>query len=73
MCYSIETVLWDLLVIVAVVLLVLWILSLTGVILVNTGPVIHVFIALAILFAIVWLFVRFCYKRPVGSRRQGIV
>lgn len=92
MCYDVQAVLWDVLVVIAVVLLILWILSLTGVsiifpvplenlkknnpiqvIFVHTGPIIHVFIALAILFAIVWLFVRFCYKGRVTTRRGTIV
>ncbi|KAJ3044941.1 hypothetical protein HDV00_000225 [Rhizophlyctis rosea] len=68
MCYSCEIVLWDILVLLAIVLLVLWVLSLTHVIFVNMGPLLHVFLAVGILFLLVWLFIRCCRG---GRRRSG--
>ncbi|OZJ04456.1 hypothetical protein BZG36_02785 [Bifiguratus adelaidae] len=63
MCYGIEVVAWDCLLLVGVILLVVWILGLVGIYTIPTGGLFHIFIALAIIFIIAWLFVRCCYGR----------
>ena len=74
MCAGIEFVLWDILVVLAVILLILWILSLAGVILVNIGPILHIFIVLAIIFLVVWLVVRiFGYRGGRWGRRTPVI
>ncbi|KAF9211872.1 hypothetical protein CPC16_008497 [Podila verticillata] len=67
MCGTIACVAWDGLIIVGLILLVLWILALADVIHVATGGLKHIFIVLAVIFIIAWIFTRFCY----GRRRHG--
>ncbi|KAJ3012606.1 hypothetical protein HKX48_006191 [Thoreauomyces humboldtii] len=76
MCQCLEVVLWDLLVVIAIILFVLWILTLTHTILVNTGPLKHLFVAVAACFLLVWIFVRCCNccrGGRYGKRRTVIV
>ncbi|KAG0035758.1 hypothetical protein BGZ81_000051 [Podila clonocystis] len=72
MCGTIEWVAFDGLIVVGLILLVLWILSLLGVIHIATGGLQHIFVILAIVFVIAWVFTRFCYgsRRYVGGRRS---
>ncbi|KAJ3042127.1 hypothetical protein HK097_002114 [Rhizophlyctis rosea] len=72
MCYTVEFVLWDILVVLAVVLLILWILSLTHIIFVNLGPLLHIFLVVGILFLLVWLFIR-CCRRGGRTRSRHVV
>ncbi|KAG0317626.1 hypothetical protein BGZ99_006197 [Dissophora globulifera] len=72
MCGAIELVALDGLIIVGVILLIVWILALAGVFTVGTGPLEHIFIVLAVIFIIAWIFTRFCYGRGrtgYGGRR----
>ncbi|KAI8907738.1 hypothetical protein DFJ77DRAFT_513837 [Powellomyces hirtus] len=76
MCQSLEIVLWDILVVIGLVLLIIWILALANVFIVATGPIIHVFLAVAILFIAVWIFVRCCNccrGGRYGKRRTVVV
>ncbi|KAK3814702.1 MAG: hypothetical protein JOS17DRAFT_795284 [Linnemannia elongata] len=57
MCGTIAVVAWDGLIIVGIILLILWILSLTNVIHIQTA---------AVVFIIAWIFCRFCYHRRRG-------
>jgi hypothetical protein len=72
MCYGIEVIAWDLLVIVAIILFIVWILGIVHIYTIPTGGLFHIFIVLAAIFLIAWLFVRCCgcggrYRR----RRAG--
>ncbi|KAI8579610.1 hypothetical protein K450DRAFT_271915 [Umbelopsis ramanniana AG] len=72
MCYGIEVIAWDLLVVVAIIMLIVWILGLVHVYTIPTGGLFHIFIVLAVIFLIAWIFVRCCgcggrYRR----RRAG--
>ncbi|ORZ04081.1 hypothetical protein BCR41DRAFT_426105 [Lobosporangium transversale] len=67
MCSTIEFVAFDALIVVGVILLIVWILALCGIFTIGTGPLEHLFIVLAIIFIIAWLFTRFYY----GGRRWG--
>ncbi|KAK3842394.1 MAG: hypothetical protein J3R72DRAFT_442954 [Linnemannia gamsii] len=71
MCGIIEVVAWDGLIIVGLILLVLWILSLANVIHIQTAGLEHIFIALAVVFIVAWIFVRFCYRRRCCGGRGG--
>ncbi|KAJ3172032.1 hypothetical protein HDU88_006844 [Geranomyces variabilis] len=71
MLAGLELVVWDLLVIVGLILLVLWILSLAHVFLVNTGPIKHIFVVLAVIFLILWVLVRCCGVGRGGRKRRG--
>ncbi|KAF9354694.1 hypothetical protein BGX34_010853 [Mortierella sp. NVP85] len=74
MCGTIEWVAWDGLVIVGLILLVIWILGLAGVIHVgSTAGLKHIFIILAVIFIVAWLFTRCCYHRRRTTRRGVIV
>ncbi|KAJ3175273.1 hypothetical protein HDU87_006355 [Geranomyces variabilis] len=68
MLAGLELVVWDLLVVVGLILLILWILSLAHVFLVNTGPIKHIFVVLAVLFLALWVLVRCC---GCGGRKRG--
>ncbi|KAG0055449.1 hypothetical protein BGZ83_008591 [Gryganskiella cystojenkinii] len=70
MCGAIELLAWDGLVIVGAILLILWILALVGVIHIATGGLEYIFLVLALIFIIAWIFTRFCYggRRCCGSR-----
>ncbi|RUS22733.1 hypothetical protein BC938DRAFT_475202 [Jimgerdemannia flammicorona] len=70
-CGTIEVVAWDLLVIVAIILLIVWILGLVGIYTIPTGGLFHIFIILAVIFLIAWIFVRCCYRR--GRRSAAVV
>ncbi|KAG0201507.1 hypothetical protein BGX28_005693 [Mortierella sp. GBA30] len=61
MCGTIEFVAFDGLIVVGVILLVVWILALSGVVTIGTGPLEHIFIVLAVIFIVAWIFTRFCY------------
>ncbi|KAF9920740.1 hypothetical protein FBU30_009348 [Linnemannia zychae] len=67
MCGTIEFIAFDGLIIVGVILLVVWILAICGVVTIGTGALEHIFIILAVIFIIAWIFTRFCY----GRRRLG--
>jgi hypothetical protein len=71
MCFGL---IFDVLVVIAVILLIVWILALAGVVLVATGPVIHVLIVIAIILAIVWLlsFVLGWRGAGYGYGRRGV-
>ncbi|KAI7816036.1 hypothetical protein BC939DRAFT_66498 [Gamsiella multidivaricata] len=74
MCSTIACVAWDGLVIVGLILLIIWILSLVNVIHVgSTAGLKHIFIVLAVVFIIAWIFTRFCYGRRRGGGRRAIV
>ncbi|KAF9155186.1 hypothetical protein BG015_010768 [Linnemannia schmuckeri] len=68
MCGTIEFIAFDGLIIVGVILLVVWILALCGIFTIGTGALQHIFIILAVIFIIAWIFTRFCYG---GRRRVG--
>ncbi|KAF9287822.1 hypothetical protein BKA57DRAFT_465511 [Linnemannia elongata] len=68
MCGTIAVVAWDGLIVVGIILLILWILSLANVIHIQTRGLEHIFIALAVVFIIAWIFCRFCYHRRRGGR-----
>ncbi|KAF9148867.1 hypothetical protein BG015_009384 [Linnemannia schmuckeri] len=73
MCGTIECVAWDGLVIVGLILLIIWILGMANVIHVgNTTGLKHIFIVLAVVFIIAWIFTRCCGRRR-GVRRGGAV
>ncbi|KAG0041732.1 hypothetical protein BGZ83_001394 [Gryganskiella cystojenkinii] len=68
MCGTIKCVAWDGLVVVGLILLIIWILGLAGVVHIgNTSGLKHIFIVLAVVFIIAWIFTRCC----CGSRRRG--
>ncbi|KAF9908175.1 hypothetical protein EC991_010196 [Linnemannia zychae] len=70
MCGTIACVAWDGLVIVGLILLIIWILSMANVIHVgNTAGLKHIFIVLAVVFIIAWIFTRCCGARRRGTRR----
>ncbi|KAF8935401.1 hypothetical protein BGZ47_009970 [Haplosporangium gracile] len=74
MCGTIECVAWDGLVVVGLILLIIWILGMANVIHVgNTSGLKHIFIALAVIFIIAWIFTRCCCGRRRGVRRGGAV
>ncbi|KAF9187989.1 hypothetical protein BGZ51_000924 [Haplosporangium sp. Z 767] len=74
MCGTIEWVAWDGLVIVGLILLIIWILGLAGVIHVgSTAGLKHIFIILAVIFIIAWIFTRFCYRRRTRRHRGAVV
>ncbi|KAF9382943.1 hypothetical protein CPB97_006853 [Podila verticillata] len=72
MCGTIEWVAFDGLIVVGIILLIIWILSLVGVVHIATGGLQHIFIILAVVFVIAWVFTRFFYGRRlyVGGRRS---
>ncbi|KAF9299913.1 hypothetical protein BGZ74_008497 [Mortierella antarctica] len=72
MCGTIEWVAFDGLIVVGIILLTLWILSLVGVVHIATGNLQHIFVVLALVFVIAWVFTRFCYggRRYFGGRRS---
>ncbi|KAF9204531.1 hypothetical protein BGZ59_000990 [Podila verticillata] len=67
MCGTIELVAFDGLIVVGVILFILWILALTNVIYIQRAGLEYIFLVLAIIFVIAWVFVRCCH----GSRRVG--
>lgn len=69
MCYGIEVVAWDLLIVVAVIMLIVWILGLVHIYTIPTGGLFHIFIVLAIIFLIAWVFVR-CFGCGGRYRRR---
>ncbi|KAI8346696.1 hypothetical protein B0O80DRAFT_467505 [Mortierella sp. GBAus27b] len=72
MCGSIELAAWDGLIVVGLILLVLWILGLAGVIHVgSTSGLKHIFIALAVIFIVAWIFTRCCCGRR--RARGGVI
>ncbi|KAF9913235.1 hypothetical protein BX616_010120 [Lobosporangium transversale] len=74
MCGTIEWVAWDGLIIVGLILLIIWILGLANVIHIgNTSGLKHIFIALAVVFIIAWLFTRCCYGRRRRARGGVVV
>lgn len=78
MCYGIEVIAWDLLVVVAIIMLIVWILGLVHVYTIPTGGLFHIFIVLAVIFLIAWIFVRCCgcggrYRRRRGAAGGPIV
>ncbi|KAI1314637.1 hypothetical protein EDD11_001936 [Mortierella claussenii] len=73
MCGFVELVAWDGLIVVGVILIIIWILALTNVIHIQTSGLEHIFIALAVVFIIAWIFTRFCYGRHYGNRRRTTV
>ncbi|CAO3571913.1 unnamed protein product [Mortierella alpina] len=69
MCGTIACIAWDGLVIVGLILLILWILAITNVIHVgSTSGLKHIFIILAVIFIIAWVFTRCCYSRRRRNR-----
>ncbi|KAF8964447.1 hypothetical protein BGZ46_000786 [Entomortierella lignicola] len=69
MCGTIECVAWDGLVVVGIILLIIWILGMAGAIHIgDTSGLKHIFIVLAVIFVIAWIFTRCC----CGRRRRGI-
>ncbi|KAI1318594.1 hypothetical protein EDD11_006285 [Mortierella claussenii] len=74
MCGTIECVAWDGLIVVGLILLIVWILGLAGVITIgSTAGLKHIFIVLAVIFIIAWIFTRCCYGRRRGVRGGGVV
>ncbi|KAF9130376.1 hypothetical protein BGW39_003125 [Mortierella sp. 14UC] len=74
MCGTIECVAWDGLVIVGLILLIIWILGMANVIHVgNTAGLKHIFIILAVVFIIAWIFTRCCCGRRRTARRGGVM
>ncbi|KAF9956950.1 hypothetical protein BGZ72_002320 [Mortierella alpina] len=74
MCASLELAAWDGLVVVGLILLVIWILGLANVIHIgNTSGLKHIFIVLAVVFIIAWIFTRCCYGRRRGRRGGAAV
>ncbi|KAG0041123.1 hypothetical protein BGZ83_002323 [Gryganskiella cystojenkinii] len=74
MCGTLECVAWDGLIIVGLILLIVWILGLAGVVSIgSTAGLKHIFIILAVIFIIAWIFTRFCYGRRRYGRRGGVV
>ncbi|GJJ71341.1 hypothetical protein EMPS_03691 [Entomortierella parvispora] len=76
MCGTIECIAWDGLIIVGFILLIVWILGLAGVITIgSTAGLKHIFIVLAVVFIIAWIFTRFCCggRRRYGRRGGAIV
>ncbi|KAL1916723.1 uncharacterized protein VTP21DRAFT_5427 [Calcarisporiella thermophila] len=67
MCTSIAFAAWDGLVVVALILFVVWILGLAHVYTIPTHGLVHVFIALAIIFVIAWIFMRCCGRRRTAQ------
>ncbi|KAJ3140560.1 hypothetical protein HDU90_007860 [Geranomyces variabilis] len=55
MCYGIEVLLWDILVVIGLILLVIWILDIAHVWNVATGPWKHAFLVVGVLFLIMWV------------------
>ncbi|KAI8826948.1 uncharacterized protein EV422DRAFT_502668 [Fimicolochytrium jonesii] len=56
MCAGLEIILWDILVLIAIVLIVIWILGFFHVVTIASAPLIHVFIIVGVLFLITWVF-----------------
>ncbi|KAG0311094.1 hypothetical protein BGZ99_010399 [Dissophora globulifera] len=74
MCGTIECVAWDGLIIVGLILLIVWILGVAGVVTIgSTSGLKHIFIVLAIIFIIAWIFTRCCYGRRRRGTRGGVV
>ncbi|KAF9992207.1 hypothetical protein BGZ79_003379 [Entomortierella chlamydospora] len=74
MCGTIEYLAWDGLLIVGFILLVIWILGMAGVIHVgNTAGLKHIFIILAVIFIIAWIFTRCCCGRRRRTRGGVVV
>ncbi|KAF9346737.1 hypothetical protein BGX26_001748 [Mortierella sp. AD094] len=72
MCGTIEYLAWDGLVIVGFILLVIWILGMAGAIHVgSTAGLKHIFLILAIIFIIAWIFARCCCGRRRRVRGGG--
>ncbi|KAG0016540.1 hypothetical protein BGZ82_001025 [Podila clonocystis] len=73
MCGTIACVAWDGLIIVGLILLVIWILALLDVVHIANGGLKHIFIILAVIFIIAWIFTRCCYGRRRHGRGRAIV
>ncbi|KAF9084880.1 hypothetical protein BGX29_010714 [Mortierella sp. GBA35] len=74
MCGTIKCVAWDGLVIVGLIFLIVWILSMAGVITIgSTAGLKHIFIILAIIFIVAWIFTRCCGSRRRGRRGEVVV
>ncbi|KAF9134603.1 hypothetical protein BGX30_011819 [Mortierella sp. GBA39] len=74
MCGAIECVAWDGLIVVGLILLIIWILGMANVIHIgNTSGLKHIFIILAIVFIIAWIFTRCCCGRRRRGNRGGAV
>ncbi|KAF9986945.1 hypothetical protein BGZ75_001225 [Mortierella antarctica] len=62
----------DGLIVVGLILLVIWILGLANVIHIgSTSGLKHIFVVLAAVFIIAWIFTRCCRGRRRGGRRGG--
>jgi hypothetical protein len=62
------------LIIVGLILLIVWIHGLAGVVTIgSTSGLKHIFIILAVVFIIAWIFCRFCYGRRRGGRGRSLV
>ncbi|KAJ3175274.1 hypothetical protein HDU87_006356 [Geranomyces variabilis] len=70
MCYGIEVLLWDILVVIGLILLVIWILDIANVWNVATGPWKHAFLVVGVLFLIMWVLVRCCGCCTGGRRKR---
>ncbi|GJJ71342.1 hypothetical protein EMPS_03692 [Entomortierella parvispora] len=66
MCLAIELVAYDGLMVIGLILLIVWILAMTDVIYIRTYGLEHIFVALAAVFIIAWIFTRCCCNRRRG-------
>ncbi|GJJ68977.1 hypothetical protein EMPS_01323 [Entomortierella parvispora] len=76
MCGAIECIAWDGLVVVGIILLIIWILGMAGVVHIgDTAGLKHIFVVLAAIFIIAWIFTRCCCggRRRAGRRGGAVV
>ncbi|KAI8595435.1 hypothetical protein EDD21DRAFT_448628 [Dissophora ornata] len=71
MCSTIQVVAYDGLIIVGLILLIVWVLAMVDVVHIQTHGLKHVFVILAAVFVIAWIFSRCCCRRSPRKHTIG--
>ncbi|KAJ3039588.1 hypothetical protein HDV00_012045 [Rhizophlyctis rosea] len=66
-------VIFDIFLLLALILLVLWVLAVAKIIFAVAGPIIHILLAIGVLFIAVWIVLRLCCGGRYSRRRSTAV